>query len=84
MVTMHKAIKGMEDITIMEEVFMENKFIIQEGVGHLKDRIKVGEITEVGATVGLDQVLGQVQIETELDASNVESMTILHENVQLG
>ena len=29
MVTMHEAIKGMEDITIMEEVVMEIKFIIE-------------------------------------------------------
>ena len=55
----------MEDITIMEEVVMGNKFIIEEGVGHLKDRIEVGEMTEVGATVGLDQVLGQVQMKKE-------------------
>ena len=84
MVTMHKAIKGMEDITIMEEVVTEIKLIIEEGVGHLKDRTEVGEMTEVGVTVGLGQVLRQVQIETELDASSVESMIILHENVQLG
>ena len=84
MVTMYETIKGMEDITIMEEVVTDIKFIIEEGVGHLKDRIEVGEMTEVGATVGVDQVLGQVQIETELDASNVESTIILHENVQLG
>ena len=84
MVISHEAIKGMEDITIMEEVVMEIKLIIEEGVGHLKDRIEVGEMTEVGVTVGLGQVLGQVQIETELDASSVESMIILHENVQLG
>ena len=30
------------------------------------------------------QVLGQLQIATELDALNVESMIILHENIQLG
>ena len=59
MVTMHEAIKG------MEEVVMEIKFIIEEGIGHLKDRIEVGGMTEVEATVGLDQVLGQVQIEIE-------------------
>ena len=84
MVTMHKATKDTEDITIMEEVNLGNKFIIEEGLCHLKDRIEVGEMAEVGATVGLDQVLGQVQIEMELDALNVESMIILHENVQLG
>ena len=41
MVTMHKAVKGMEDITIMEEIVMEIKLIIEEGVGHLKDRPEV-------------------------------------------
>ena len=46
----HEVIKAMEDITIMEEVVMEIKLIIEEGVGHLKDRIEVGEMTEVGVT----------------------------------
>ena len=32
MVTMHKATKDTEDITIMEEVNLGNKFIIEEGV----------------------------------------------------
>ena len=45
---------------------------------------EVGEMAEVEVTVGLGQVLGQVQIESELDALSVESMIILHENVQLG
>ena len=58
MATMHKVIKGMEDITIMEEVVTEIKLIIEEGVDHLKDRIEVGEMTEVGVTVGIGQVLG--------------------------
>ena len=84
MVTMHEAVKGMEDITIMEEVVMEIKLIIEEGVDYLKDRIEVGEMTEMGVTVGLGQVLGQVKIEIELDASIIESMIILHKNVQLG
>ena len=83
MVTMHEVIKGMEDTTIMEEVVIEIKLIIEEGVGHLKDRTEVGEMKEVRVTVGLGQVLGQVQIETEFDASSVVSMIILHENVQL-
>ena len=65
-------------------VVTEIKLIIEEGVGHLKDRIEVGEMTEVGVTVGLGQVLGQAQTETEFHASSVESMIILHENVQLG
>ena len=50
---------------------MEIKFIIEEGVGHLIDKIEVGEMIEEGVTVDLGQVLGQVQIETELDALSV-------------
>ena len=84
MVTMHDAIIGMEDITITEEVVTEITFIIEEGVGHLKDRIEVGEMPKVEATLGLDQILGQVQIETEFDVLNIESVIILHENVHLG
>ena len=84
MAIIHEIIKGMEDITITEEVVAEIKLKIEEGVGHLNDRIEVGERTEVRVTVGLGQVLEQVQIETELDASSVASMIILHENVELG
>ena len=39
---------------------------------------------EVGVTVGLGQVLEQVQIKIEFNASSVENMIILHENAQLG
>ena len=49
----------------------------------MKNRIEVGEMTEVRVTAGQGQVLGQVQIEAEFDALNVENMIILHENVQL-
>ena len=35
---MHEVIKGMEDITITEEVVIEIKLITEEGVGHSKDR----------------------------------------------
>ena len=84
MAIMHEVIKGMEDMAIMKEVVTEIKLIIEEGVGHLKDRIEVGEMTEVRVTAGLGQVLGQVQIETEFNVSNAESMIILHKNVQLG
>ena len=83
MVTMHKVIKGMEDIIITKEVVIEIILIIEEVVGHLKDRMEVGEMTEVRVTVGLGQILEQVHIETELDALSVESMIILYENVQL-
>ena len=84
MATMHEAIKGMEDTTIMEEVAIGIKLIIEAGEGHLRDKIEIGEMTEVRVTVGLGQVLGQVQIETEFNASSAESMIILHKNVQLG
>ena len=83
MAIMHEVIKGMEDMVIMKEVVTEIKLIIEEGVGHLKDRIEVGEMTEVGVTTGLGQVLGYVQMQKEFDALNVESMIILCENVQL-
>ena len=41
MAIMHKVIKDTEDSTIMEEVAIEIKIIIEEGVGHLRDRIEV-------------------------------------------
>ena len=58
MAIMHEVIKGMEDMVITEEVVTEIKIIIAEGVGHLKGRIEVGELTEVRVTAGLGQVLG--------------------------
>ena len=82
--TIHEAIRGIQEITIMEETVMKIKIIVEDGVGHLKERIEVGEIIEVWVTVGLGQVLEWVQIETEFNALSVESMIILHENVQLG
>ena len=36
---------------------MEINLIVGNGVGHLKDRIEVGEIIEVKVTAGLGQVL---------------------------
>ena len=36
---------------------MEINLIIEEGVGHLKDRIEVGKMTEVRVIVKLSQVL---------------------------
>ena len=53
------------------------------GVGHLKDRIEVGEITEAWVTVGLCQVLEWVWIEREFDALSVESMIIVQCPVRL-
>ena len=46
MAIVHEIIKDMEDSTIMEEEAIEIKIIIKEGVGHLRDRIEVEEMTE--------------------------------------
>ena len=82
MTIMHKIIKGMEETSITEEVVIGISSIIETGVGHLRGKVEVGEMTEVRVTVGLVQVLGQVQIEIGLDALSAESMIILHENAQ--
>ena len=82
MATIHEAIKGMDDTTIMEDAVIESNLITEVGVDQLKDKIEIGEMIEVRAIVGPGQALGQVQIEIELGAFNVESMIILHENVQ--
>ena len=84
MATTHEVIRGIEEIIIMAEGVMEIILIAEDRVGHLKDRIEIGEMTEARVTVCLGQVLEQVQIETEFDALSVESMIILHKNVQLG
>ena len=73
----------MEGPTIMGEEAIEIRTIIEEGVGHLKDKIEVEDVTEVQVTIGLGQVLGQAQIGIESDALNVDNMIILHKNVQL-
>ena len=62
---------------------MQINLIVGDRVGHLKDRIEVGEIIEVRVTVCLGQVLEQVQIAIEFNALSVENMIILHENAQL-
>ena len=82
MTTVHKGIKGMEEITITEEVVIGISSIIGIGVDHLRDKVEIGEMTEVRVTAGLDQVLGQVQTEIGLDALSTESMIILHKNAQ--
>ena len=68
MATTHEVIKGMEEITIMEEVVIGISSIVGIGVDHLRDKVEIGEMTEVRVTAGLDQVLGQVQIKIGLDA----------------
>ena len=56
---------------------LEIKITIGIGVGHMKNRIVIEGMTEVLVTVDQDQVQGQLQIGTELDALNVENITIL-------
>ena len=63
MAIMHEVIKVMEDMAITEEVVTEIKLIIEERVGHLKDKTEVRKMTEVKVTAGLGQVLVQVQID---------------------
>ena len=62
----------------------KNQIMTGIGVGHLKDRIEVGEVIEVQVTIGCGQALEQAQIETELGVLNVGSMIILQGNVQQG
>ena len=48
MVTMHEVIRGMQEIIIIiEGMIIGIKFIIGIGVGHLRDRIEVGEMIGV-------------------------------------
>ena len=58
-----KVVKDTEGIIMItiEEVAIEIKIIIEIGVGHLKDRAEIGEMTEAQVTAGLGQVLEQVQ-----------------------
>ena len=59
------------------------KIMIGIGVGHMKDRIDTEGMIEILVTVDQGQVQGQLQIGIELDALNVENMTILQRAVQL-
>ena len=54
---MHEVIKSTEETSITEEVVMGISSIIEIGVGHLRDKVEIGEMTEVKVSVGLDQVL---------------------------
>ena len=48
MVTMHEVIRGMQEIIIIiEGIITGIKLSIGIGVGHLRDRIEVGEMIEV-------------------------------------
>ena len=79
-----EVIKDMGDTIItIEGIAIGIKITIKEGVGHLKDRIEIGQMTEAQVEVGLGQVLEKVQTEIEFDALNVENMITSHENVQL-
>ena len=83
MVATHEVIRGMwEIIAIIEGMIIGIEFTIGIGVEHLRDRIEVGEMIEVWVIIGWDQVLEQVQLETELDVLNVGNTTILWGNVQ--
>ena len=83
MVIMHEVIRGIQVIIIIiEGKIIGIDFMIEIGVGHLKDRIGVGEMTEVWVAAGRDQVLEQVQTETGLGFLNVGSMAILWGSVQ--
>ena len=81
----HEVVRGIEGIMItrIEEATIEIKIILEIGVGHLKDKVEIGVMAEVQVTVGLGQVLEQVQTEIVFNALNVESMITSHENVQL-
>ena len=84
-VTMHEVIRDMGEImVIIEGMIIWIEFMTGIGVGHLRDRIEVGEMIGVWVIVGQDQVLEQVQIETTLGVLNAGSMTILQGNVQQG
>ena len=49
--------RGIQEITIMEEAVMEINLIVEDRVGHLKDRIEAGETIEVTVTASLGKVL---------------------------
>ena len=85
MVTTHEVIKCMGEImVVIEGMVIKIKIMTGIGIGHLRDRIEVGEMIEVSVIIGQDQVLEQVQTETGLGVSNVGSTTILQGNVQQG
>ena len=47
MVTTHEVIRGIQETIVIEGMIIETDFMTEIGVGHLKDRIDVGEMTEV-------------------------------------
>ena len=47
MVTMHEVIRGLQETIVIEGMIIEIDLMTEIGVGHLKDRIEVGEMTEV-------------------------------------
>ena len=61
---------------------LEIKIMIGIGIGYMKDRIDTEGMIDALVTSDQDQVQGQLQIGTELDALNVENMTTLQETVQ--
>ena len=79
---MHEVIRGMQETIIIEGMIIKTNFMTEIGVGHLKDRIAVGDMTEVWVTVGWDQVLEPVQLDIELGVLNIGNTTISWGNVQ--
>ena len=70
---------------IIAEIDLEEilgiKIMKEVGVGQMMSRLEVmtGGMTEVSVTVDQGQVLEQIPIEIDLDASSVESMIISQE-----
>ena len=44
---MHETIRGIQETIVIEGIIIEIDYMTEIGVGHLKDRIEVGEMTEV-------------------------------------
>ena len=47
MVIMQEEIRGMQETIVIEGMIIGIDFMIEIGVGHLKDRREIGEMTEV-------------------------------------
>ena len=81
-----EAIQGMEGIIIIEEVVIEIKITINIGVGHMKDRIEMGEL-EDSTSASNSRLRSGSRASTNRDrirCLNVENMIISQGNDQLG
>ena len=74
-----EAIKSMggQTVAITEEETLEIKIMTGIGVGHVKGRVEIEGTVGTLVIVDQGQVQGQLQIETELDVSNVGNMITL-------